>query len=185
MKKGLYIISCMAVSLVMVSCGSQKLFLDLFSPEESGLNLVKITDEAAGSVIAGTTGKLVSMTNYTTMVNGFNKQANFRWYSPANLSVSPDGTKLAYVTYANGQNNVVVRSTGAQGVTTQRTFRNVVGGMCWGNDNRLYYADANRPNYYICSIDAEQGTVMSQHTSGNVDDSYPALTSDGMLRAYC
>lgn len=52
MKKTLYIISCMAVTLTMFSCGTEKIFLDLFSPEESGLNLVKITDEAAGSVIA-------------------------------------------------------------------------------------------------------------------------------------
>ena len=181
MKKTLYIISCMAVTLTMFSCGTEKIFLDLFSPEESGLNLVKITDEAAGSVIAGTTGKLVSMVNYTTQLTGFNKESNFRWYAPANLSVSPDGTKLAYVTFANGQNNIVVRNTSSQGVTTQRTFRNVVGGFCWGNDNRLYFADANRPNYYICSIDAEQGTVMSQHTNGNVDDSYPSLTSDGKI----
>lgn len=181
MKKTLYIISCMAVTLTMFSCGTEKIFLDLFSPEESGLNLVKITDEAAGSVIAGSTGKLVSTVNYATQLAGFNKESNFRWYAPANLSVSPDGTKLAYVTYANDQNNIVVRNTSSQGVTTQRTFRNVVGGFCWGSDNRLYFADANRPNYYICSIDAEQGTVMSQHTNGNVDDSYPSLTSDGKI----
>ncbi len=181
MKKTLYIISCMAVTLTMFSCGTEKIFLDLFSPEESGLNLVKITDEAAGSVIAGSTGKLVSTVNYATQLAGFNTESNFRWYAPANLSVSPDGTKLAYVTYANDQNNIVVRNTSSQGVTTQRTFRNVVGGFCWGSDNRLYFADANRPNYYICSIDAEQGTVMSQHTNGNVDDSYPSLTSDGKI----
>ena len=76
---------------------------------------------------------------------------------------------------------MVVRSTGSMGVTTQRTFRNVVGGICWGIDNRLYFCDANKPNYFICSIDAKQGTVMSQHTNGNVDDSYPALTEDRNL----
>ena len=169
----------MAIALTLSSCGSQKIFLDMFSPEESGLNLVKITDEAAGSVIAGSTGRLVPGTNYVTTVNGFSKESNFRWYGPRNLTISPDGTELAYVTFANGQSNVVVRSAGSMGVTTQRTFRNVVGGICWGYDNRLYFGDANKPNYYICSIDAKQGTVMSQHTNGNVDDSFPALSDDG------
>ena len=179
MRKTTYLFASMAIALTLSSCGSQKIFLDMFSPEESGLNLVKITDEAAGSVIAGSTGRLVPGTNYVTTVNGFSKESNFRWYGPRNLTISPDGTELAYVTFANGQSNVVVRSAGSMGVTTQRTFRNVVGGICWGYDNRLYFGDANKPNYYICSIDAKQGTVMSQHTNCNVDDSFPALSDDG------
>jgi len=182
MKKVSYFLASMAATLTLVSCGSSKpIFLDMFSPEESGLNLVKITDEAAGSVLAGSSGRLVPGVNYVTQLNGFSKESNFRWYAPRNLSISPDGTELAYVTFANGQNNVVVRSAGSMGVTTQRTFRNVIGGIFWGLDNRLYFGDANKPNYYICSIDAKQGTVMSQHTNGNVDDSYPALSDDGNL----
>ena len=181
MKKTCSLVACMAAALMLTSCGSKKVFLDMFSPEESGLNLIKITDEAAGSVIAGSSGRLLPGTNYVISLNGFNKESNFRWYGPRNLAISPDGTELAYVAFANGQNNVVVRSAGSMGVTTQRTFRNVIGGIYWGSDNRLYFGDANRPNYYICSIDAKQGTVMSQHTNGNVDDSYPTLTEDGNM----
>ena len=171
------------VTLTLMSCGSSKeaLYLELFSPEESGLNLVKVTDEASGTVIAGSSGKLNPYRNYVTMLNGFSTASNFYWYCPRNLAISPDGTELAYVTRANGQDNVVVRSTGSVGLTTQRTFRNVVGGICWGVDGRIYFGDANKPNYYICSVDSKQGSVMSQHSNGNVDDSFPVLSSDGNL----
>ena len=46
-----------------------------------------------------------------------------------------------------------------------------------GNDGKLYFGDANRPNYYISSVDAEKGSIMKQMTSGTVDDSSPSLSS--------
>ena len=181
MKKNIYKLTVVGVLFTLCSCGSEKLYLNLFSPEESGLNLVKITDEAAGSVIAGGTGKLLPGVNYVTRVAGFNKEANFRWYDPGFLAISNDGSKLAYVTRANGQDNVVIRSVSSQGVTTQRTFRNVTAGIAWSQDNRLFFSDSNGSNSYINSIDAEQGTVMSQHTNGNVTDYMPAITNDNKL----
>ncbi len=169
--------------LTLASCGSKKeaVYLDLFSPEESGLNLVKITDEANGSVIGSSVGRLNPAVNYATKICGYSQSANYRWGCSPNLTVSPDGTKLAYVTKLNDQTNVMIRNTNSQGISTQRTFRNVVGGFCWGSDNRLYFGDANYPNYYISSVDATQGSVMNQHTNGNVDDSFPALSSDGNI----
>lgn len=181
MKNFIHTLAFASALFTFSSCGTEKLYLNLFSPEESGLNLVKITDEAAGSVVAGTTGKLMMGYNYVTRVAGFNQDANFRWSDPNFLAISNDGTKLAYVTRSNGQDNIVVRSVGAQGVTTQRTFRNVSSGIDWGQDNRLYFSDTNGSNSYINSIDAEQGTVMAQHTSGNVTDYLPALSGDGKL----
>ncbi len=188
MKKSIKFISMAATAMVLVSCGPKvpkQLYLNTFSPEESGLNLVKITDEAAGSVIAGSTNKMTELENknktFTNSLRGWCRAAAVTWYAPTNLAISPDGTKLAYLTRNNGQDNVVIRSAGSMGVSTQRTFRNVVGGFCWGKDNKIYFADANRPNYYISSVSADQGTVMSQHTNGNVDDSYPALSDDGTM----
>ncbi len=183
MKKSIFLLSVATSAIIFNSCSSSKggIYLEMFSPEESGLNLVKITDEANGSVIAGTSGSLLPGTNYANAQCGFNKDHNFRWACYPNLSVSPDGFKLAYIANSNKQNNIMVRNTNSQGISTQRTFRNVVGGFCWGDDGRLYFADDNRPNYYINSVDAEQGSVMSQHTSGNVDDAYPAISSDGKV----
>lgn len=170
------------ITFVLASCASRKfVYMENFSPEESGLNLVKITDESAGSVLSGASKSMLSYTTYTNKLMGYNAKSNICW-SPVNtLAISPDGTKLAYLTYANKQCNVIVRNAGSQGVSTQRTFRNVSGGFCWGSDNRIYFGDMNHPNYFISSVDAVQGSTMLQHTSGNVDDSYPALSSDGKL----
>lgn len=168
--------------ILLASCSSPKnLYLELASPEESGLNLVKITDEANGNVIGGASGTLNPSVNYANAQCGFNKEHKFRWSCYPNLQVSPDGTKLSYVTKNNGQTNIMVRNTNSQGISTQRTFRDVYGGFCWANDGKLYFADYNHPNSYICSIDASQGSIMSQHTSGNVDDSFPVVSSDGNI----
>lgn len=181
--KRIFLSFTIAASAIMLhSCFSQKtVYLEMFSPEESGLNLVKITDEANGSVVAGTSSSLTGGSNYVNSIWGYNKDHNFKWSCIPNLVVSPDGFKLAYVANINKQNNIMVRNTNSQGISTQRTFRNVSGGFCWGEDGRLYFADNNAPNYYINSVDAEQGNVMLQHTSGNVDDSFPAISKDGKV----
>lgn len=183
MNKILFIGATLSIGLTMVSCGTQKeaLYLELSSPEESGLNLVKITDEANGSVVGGTAGILRYDVNYANAQCGFNKEHNIRWGCYPNLQISPDGNKIAYITHSNDQNNILVRNTNSQGISTQRTFRNVIGGFAWGNDGKLYFSDSNYPNTYISSVDAEKGSVMSQHTSGNVDDSDPAVSSDGNI----
>lgn len=172
------------VSLSLTSCGTTKplpLYLESSAPEESGLNLVKITDEANGSVIGNRIYTPAINTNFGASSNTYCRTANFGWNNYPILTISPDGTKLAYLTVSNKQHNIMVRNVNSQGMSTQRTFRHVVGGFCWGTDNKLYFADANHPNYYISSIDAIQGSVMNQHTNGNVDDSNPALSSDGKI----
>lgn len=45
-KSGIMVVCILSLS----ACGSGK-FLDLYAPEESGLNVMKITDEASNSVI--------------------------------------------------------------------------------------------------------------------------------------
>ena len=168
-------------SMALASCvSSSPQYLEMYSPEESGLNLIKITDEANGSVVGWSAVPLPKNTYaiYANLQCGFNKEKRIRWDSYPHLQVSPDGTKLAFVTIADNQYNIMVRNTNSQGISTQRTFRNVVGGFAWGNDGKLYFGDANRPNYYISSVDAEKGSIMTQMTSGTVDDSSPSLSSD-------
>ena len=159
----------------------ESIYLDLFSPEESGLNLVKITDETNGNVVGATIDKLNSNLNYTNLPQGFSKNANLSWKYFTNLSISPDGSKIAFVSIINDQANIMVKNTTSQGMSTQRTFRNVHGGINWGVDNQLYFGDNNAPNYYVSSVNATQGSVMNQHTNGNVDDSFPILSSDGNI----
>lgn len=188
MKKTLLFVGvALSMAFSFTSCGSKKSateevkYLELFSPEESGLNLVKITDEANGNVIASGAHTLSYDVNYTNAQCGFNKAHNIRWGSYTYLQVSPDGNKIAYLTRNNGQDNVMVRSTNSQGIATQRTFRNVDGGFTWANDGRIYFGDYNSYNNYISSVDAEKGSVMSQHTNGNVNDTDPAMSKDGSI----
>ncbi|MDE6382965.1 MAG: hypothetical protein K2K79_01290 [Paramuribaculum sp.] len=169
--------------LLLSGCSTKKkvVYMELTAPEERGLNLVKITDESSGNVIGGTSYYMGSndRTYAQKRVSGFCNDANYTWTTYPNLAISPDGTKIAYVQRANGSNNVMVKNSSGLGTVTQRTFRNVLGGFCWGDDGKLYFADNNRPNYYICSIPADNGTMMSQHTTGNVDDSFPVISPDG------
>lgn len=174
-------------STIFVSCGSSRstAYLETFTPEESGLNLVKITDEASNTILAGggenVSANLVSRYNsdYKTTTVGYSKMAGYKWGATRTLNISPDGKKLAYMTRMNGQDNVMVRGTGAQGMATQRTFRNVVD-FTWGPDNKLYFGDYNSGNSYISAVDAEQGSMMNQITNGSVYDMNPA-TVDGQV----
>lgn len=184
MKTKFYAVA-LASAMLLASCVTQTpptpTYLETFSPEESGLNLSKITEESRGSIIGGVSGRTNQYVKYSTQVVGVHQPNYFRWYCYPTLAISPDGTKLAYVSRLNNQNNIMVRSTSAQGIATQRSFRNVQGGIAWGSNGRLYFADNNHPNYYISSMDANQGSIMSQHTNGNVDDCFPTLSSDGTI----
>ena len=158
---------------------SKTLYLEAYSPEETSLNMVKVTDESTTPVIAGTSSTLYNAT-YVNLdaPKGISRSALFTWNTHSVLAISPDGKRLAYCTRNNGLDNVMVCNTGTQGMTTQRTFRNVHS-FCWGNDGYLYFSDMNGDNHYICSVNAEQGSMMSQHTSGNVDDISPVVSLDG------
>lgn len=165
-------------------CASKKevvvTFLEDFSPEESGLNMTKITEESRGSIICGTASG-AQTGSYAKTILGVSQTKSIQWNCKPYLSLSPDGLKIAHVSRSNNLDNIMVRSTSAQGVATQRSFRNVEGGIFWGNDNRLYFSDNNSPNFYISSMDAVQGSIMSQHTNGNVVDYFPALSSDSTI----
>lgn len=168
---------------VATSCVGKKKITDSYTPEESGLNMVKITDESKNTVLSPVSmslGWMRAFGGYEKASAGYCKEAGYAWSGVRTLAVSPDGTKLAYVTRMNDQDNIMVRRSGAQSAATQRTFRNVVD-FSWGPDNRLYFADRNSAsNTYICSINAEQGSMITQLTNGSVNDKNP-VTNDGKL----
>lgn len=180
MRKNLFtLVGVGAMTLALTSCFSSKQVTnDAYSPEESTLSLVKVTDEGQNSVLSAVTGGL-TLVNYSTSATGVSGKNRFAWTTSKTLAMSPDGLKLAYISRQNGKDNVMVRNT-TSGVATQRTFRNV-GSFCWGSDGRLYFTDLNGTNSYICSVDATSGSVMSQHTNGNVRDINPVLSGDGKL----
>ena len=170
------------VAVIFVSCGVKTpVFMDTSAPEEATLNLVKITDESSTTVLSGNFYD-TTPNNYINSTYGVSLSNNISWVTISNLDISPDGSKIAYVSYMNNQRNVMVRSVKAGGTATQRTFRNV-GSFSFGPDNKLYFSDINKTkngsNAYICSVNANSGSIMHQHTNGFVYDENPVMSDDG------
>lgn len=174
------ILVCLGIVTLTGCKGNRGVVMDAYAPEESALNLVKITDEAQNSVLSCVTGSTSGAYNYATSALAVCGKEHIDWSTPRVLSLSPDGKKMAYATRQNKSDNIMVRNSGSQGVSTQRTFRNV-GSFCWGKDGRLYFTDINGENSYICSVDAEAGSMMAQHTNGNVKDFDPVLSDDNNI----
>ena len=160
--------------LSLVSCGGPK-FMASYAPEESGLNLMKITDEAANTVAGNRTFPNSYMASDGV---GFCQSSSYAWSTGRLLDISPDGDELAYASVINGQWNIMVRKAGPQGTATQRSFRSI-NDFSWGKDDKLYFGDAvdiNRSQ--ISSTDAHVGSLMRQLTSNNTDLN-PILSNDG------
>lgn len=145
------------------------------SPEESGLNMVKITDEVKNTVL-GVVVRGSSVNNPMLSLMGSNKSQGISWSTFRSLSVSPSGNEIAYMTRVKNQRNIIVRSTSGSSAATQRTFRNV-GDFSWGVDDNLYFIDMTDEQNKLCSIDAHAGTFMRQLTSNNMDFE-PVLSPD-------
>ena len=164
----------------LFSCGAPKNtivtydFLESYSPEEGGLNLMKITDETSNTVLGDKT--------YGYFVKGDGigqcQAAAYSWSTLNLLDIAPDGSELAYSSVINNQMNIMVRKAGPQGVATQRTFRSI-NDFSWGSDGRLYFGDAvDDSRVQISSVDAHVGSIMRQLTSNNLDKN-PVLSKDG------
>ena len=159
--------------LSLASCGAPK-FMASYAPEESGLNLMKITDESANTVAGNKSNAYFVQSDCI----GGCRNENFSWSTGRMLDISPDGNELAYVSIMNNQWNVMVRKAGPQGTATQRTFRSV-NDFSWGVDNKLYFGDMVDYNrIQVSSTDAHIGSIMRQLTSNNMDLN-PILSNDG------
>lgn len=175
-RKKLYLlaITALAASSLLSSCG-KKIYLQVLAPEESGLNMVKITDESKNTVL-GSAVNGFWVDNPIKSMAGLNEEHKARWNTLNCLAISPDGTEIAYLTRVKGNQNIIVRSTSGSNASTQRTFRNV-GDFSWGNDNNLYFVDMNETQNKISAIDGHAGTIMQQITTNNMDFD-PILSPD-------
>lgn len=147
--------------------------------EESGLNVTKITDEALNSVLGATTSRSWFAGRFSNSFWGGCKKAKYLWAPHRTLSVSKDGSEIAYLTRKNKQDNVMVRRSTGAGASTQRTFRNVYD-FNWGPDDNLYISDfVDAENIKIGAMDAHKGAIMRQLTSNNRD--FNPATIDGKV----
>ena len=163
----------LCVSL-LISCGPTA-YLASSSPEESGLNLMKITDESSALIAGNLSFERTSQGQFN---EGICTVERYGWGTDRLLDISPDGSELAYQSILDGQWNILVRKAGPQGSATQRTFRNV-GDFSWGKDGNLYFGDAvDGRRVQISATNAHVGSIMRQLTSNNYDCN-PILSNDG------
>lgn len=155
------------------SC-TKRVYTPVSTPEESGLNLQKITDESSNLVLGVGTA---SGSKGASFMGGTNKKNGVSWSSARALDVSPDGNNIAYMTRVKGKQNILVRSTNGSSATTQRTSRHV-GDFSWGSDDNLYFVDIHDDQNKLSSINAHAGTFIRQLTSNN-EDFDPMLSADG------
>lgn len=179
MKKSLKLAAIALCAAVMAPNAQAKKFTEMLTPEETGLNVQKITDENNNSVCGSLSFK--RFYGEFTMGNwGGCKQGKFYWGASRLLTLSPDGEKLAYVGVVNKQHNIMVRKATAVGASTQRTFRHV-GSVYWGTDDKLYYDDiTDYPQSRISCTNAMSGNIMRQLTNNNRDED-PVVTKDGKV----
>ena len=156
----------LAIALTMsFNVDAKKSKEEEFVVEESGLNVTKITDEEANTVVGPVAGNFKG--NFSKSNIGGSKKG-IQWGTHRCLAVSPDGSEIAYMTRKNKQDNIMIsRSTGS-GASTQRTFRNVWD-FCWAPDGNLYISDFGGETAKIVSMDAHKGSTMRQITSSNFD----------------
>lgn len=179
MKNTSLFLTLIVSAALVVSCGPGKYNQETYAPEESGLNVMKITDESTTSVFAP---KVFSshVGDFTSSTVAGSKKERMFWATPRLLAVSPEGDQIAFLSDVNKQRNIMTKRTALQGAATQRTFRNVYD-FSWGMDDNLYYADfTNVTDVLIASTNAYSGSLIRQLTNNNEDYS-PVLTEDGSL----
>lgn len=165
-------------AMLLASCGGSKNVV-VYTPEESALGLVKVTNEANNSVIGPNVydAPWKGLLNTSKQPMASSKEGKFSWSVRHRLSVSPDGLKIAHIAKMEDQFNVVIRNAFGTSTTMQRTFRDVRS-VFWGPDDMLYFEDVNGINTYVCAVNAEQGSLVTQLTNGTVQDHDP-VTLDG------
>lgn len=190
------------VNLAIVACLGMAMSTEVYAkkyeeavtPEETGLNVQKITDESSNTVYGHTVNSgLFSKFKYGSLFGavksggsdntsmsdqGCSQAAKMTWGAQRLLCLSPDGSELGYVSEVNKQRSVMIRKASAVSTSTQRTSRSV-NGFSWGVDDNLYFADdTNAGESSICKVNATKGNVMRQLTNGNIDRD-PVLAKDG------
>lgn len=141
-------------------------------PEEGGIKFEKITEDADGinSVNLVSTGKGVF---------GVKNLSKIDWWVNPRIAVSPDGTKIAYLNWKNKTSNVMVKNASRGGASTQRTFRSNVTDFTWSPDgNTICFTEWRSGHYGIYLVDADQGAVVRQISTGVDNDFAGQITPD-------
>lgn len=130
--------------------------------EESGLEFTRITND----------------NDYVCMPMVKRKGKTASWISNRILSISKDGSLLAYLSSRNNTTNIFIKDIVKQGSSVQRTNRQAVLDFSYSPDGKyICFSEKSGRFNQIYQTDASNGYVCRQITSGNQDYS-PTYASD-------
>lgn len=170
------LLSTIALFMLNMVADAKRVKLD-FSiidvPEEGGVRFEKITDDADcvnSEALVRKGGNLFGIKN-TSVID---------WWVNPQIAISPDGTKLAYINLKNGTSNIMVKNAAKGGSSTQRTFRTGVTDFTWSPDgNTICFTEWRSGHYGVYLVDAAEGAVVRQISTGNDNDFAGQITNDG------
>ena len=177
MKKIVTLIGLISLALyIPFSANAKRVKLDysvIDVPEEGGIKFEKITDDAdcvnSRDLVSTRKGKF-----------GIKNTNKLDWWINPQIAVSPDGKKIAYLNYKNNTSNIMVKSAAKGGSSIQRTFRTGVTDFTWSPDGKTLCFTEYRSNHYgVYLVDAVQGSIVRQISTGNDNDFSGQLTSNG------
>lgn len=142
-------------------------------PEEGGVEFEQITEDSDCVNKEGLVSKAKGMF-------GIKNLSKIDWWVNPRIAVSPDGSKVAYLNWKNRTSNVMVKDAHRGGASTQRTFRANVTDFTWSPDgNTICFTEFRSGHFGVYLVDASQGTVVRQISTGNENDFAGQITADG------
>lgn len=146
-------------------------YSQVFVPEEGGTKFEKITEDA--DAVYTTVGR-------STALFSSGKVSRVDWWVNPQIAISPDGTRIAYLSLKNDASNVMVKNTTKGGVSVQRTFRTNVRDVSWSPDGQtLCFTEWRNGHNGIYLTGAEQGSVVKQISGGSDNDFGAVIARDG------
>lgn len=153
LRGGAFLLFC----AVVLSCSTVKQSVNnevVSVPQEGGIKFEKITEESD---------------DVNTPV--IRKRPQLEWEINSLIAMSPDGMRVAYISKKNNMTNVMVKNVLKGGVSVQRTFRNDVRDVSWSPDGKtLCYSEFYNGQNRVQLVNADQGSVVSQISTGNAND---------------
>ena len=142
-------------------------------PEEGGVKFEQITEDSDCVNKEGLVSKAKGMF-------GIKNLSKIDWWVNPRIAVSPDGSKVAYLNWKNRTSNVMVKDAHRGGASTQRTVRANVTDFTWSPDgNTICFTEFRSGHFGVYLVDASQGTVVRQISTGNENDFAGQITADG------
>ena len=154
--------------LIAPSVSSQNVDFSVVSvPEESGIELVKVTKES----------------DYVCLPPVKRNSKGISWLTNRIIAVSPDGKDIAYISLRENLTNIFIKDTEKQGPSRQRTNRTSIVDVTYSPDGtQICFTEANNHSNQMFITDSHKGYVCRQITTEYQD--YSPIYSPDMKNIF-